>query len=58
MQRKNHTPFYFNKEVDQALRECDEARKEQLHRHIEVKHETTVTYLCPTEEEAEECCTD
>lgn len=25
MERKEHTPFYFNKEVDQALRGCDEA---------------------------------
>ena len=28
--RKEHTLFYFNKEVDQALRECDEARAEKM----------------------------
>ena len=28
MTRKDHTLFYFNKEVDQALRECDEERAE------------------------------
>ena len=30
--RKEHTVFYFNEEVDQALRECDEARAKELTR--------------------------
>ncbi len=32
MKRKEHTPFYFNEEVDKTLRECDEARAEEMRR--------------------------
>ena len=35
-ERKEHTVFYFNAEVDQALRECDDRRaKERLQRQTE-----------------------
>lgn len=38
MKRKEHTPFYFNEEVDRALKECDGARALAKQREWELKH--------------------
>ena len=35
--RNDHSPFYFNAEVDQALKECDEARAEKIRIDYEAK---------------------
>ena len=35
--RKDHTVFYFNAEVDQALKECDEARAEKIRANYEAE---------------------
>lgn len=53
--REEHTPFYFNEEFDQVLRQCDEARAEKKRAEYKEGKQMTCKVCCRNHNQDQPC---